>query len=155
MFADQKPVSIDLEKQVGFDLMSGNQQVFIRTAEYTGLYIYLRHSIIIMLHKGFILWRVTMFRKSVLPMVTLAVLTGCAQQQDGERIFPWWGWLIVFVILAVIVWLIFRGKPDRRNRKHHYRLLMLNLRQYLHQLLHLYLHLKKPLRLWNHLPQHL
>jgi predicted flap endonuclease-1-like 5' DNA nuclease len=57
-----------------------------------------------------------MFRKTVLTMAMLAALTGCAQQQDGERIFPWWGWLIVFIILAVIVWFIFRTRPEEETK---------------------------------------
>lgn len=48
-----------------------------------------------------------MFRKNGLPILPLILLAGCAQQADSRGV-PWWGWLILIVLIVVVLWLIFR-----------------------------------------------
>ena len=52
-----------------------------------------------------------MRRNSVLPVFILVLLTGCAQNDDAAG-FPWWGWLIVILLLVLILWLLFRKQPE-------------------------------------------
>jgi predicted flap endonuclease-1-like 5' DNA nuclease len=52
-----------------------------------------------------------MIRKPVLPVFVLVLLTGCAQD-SGTSGFPWWGWLIVILLLVLIIWMLFRSQPE-------------------------------------------
>ncbi|MEA3326880.1 MAG: DUF4332 domain-containing protein [Chloroflexota bacterium] len=45
----------------------------------------------------------------LLPTLLLA-LTGCAGQGDSTVRLPWWGWLILILALAVVVWLLIRAQ---------------------------------------------
>lgn len=52
-----------------------------------------------------------MLRKPVMPVLILVMLTGCAENNEAAG-FPWWGWLIIILLLALIVWFLFRDKPE-------------------------------------------
>ncbi len=54
-----------------------------------------------------------MIRDKTLPLSAMLILTGCAQQEETGGL-PWWGWLLIIVMLIFIFWLLTRGqsRPD-------------------------------------------
>ena len=56
-----------------------------------------------------------MVRKPVWPVLMLVLLSGCAENEAAEG-FPWWGWLIIILLLALIVWFFLRDKPTTQLR---------------------------------------
>ena len=51
----------------------------------------------------------------LLPTLLLA-LTGCAGQGDSTVHLPWWGWLILILALAVVVWLLIRAQRGEEQK---------------------------------------
>ncbi len=46
----------------------------------------------------------------------LLALTGCAGQGDSTVRLPWWGWLILILALAVVVWLLIRAQRGEEQK---------------------------------------
>lgn len=38
-------------------------------------------------------------------------LSGCAQQDATAPGLPWWGWLIIILVIFLLFWLVFRSRP--------------------------------------------
>jgi predicted flap endonuclease-1-like 5' DNA nuclease len=54
-----------------------------------------------------------MLRKTwLLPFFLLAALSGCAQQTATSQGLPWWGWLIIILVIFLLFWLVFRSRPE-------------------------------------------
>ena len=54
-----------------------------------------------------------MLRKTwMLPFVLLAALSGCAQQSATSQGLPWWGWVIIILVIFILFWLVFRSRPE-------------------------------------------
>lgn len=54
-----------------------------------------------------------MLRKTwMLPFVLLAALSGCAQQTTTSQGLPWWGWVIIILVIFLLFWLVFRSRPE-------------------------------------------
>jgi len=50
--------------------------------------------------------------KSWISVAPLAlVLSGCAQQDATAPGLPWWGWLIIILVIFLLFWLVFRSRP--------------------------------------------
>jgi len=48
----------------------------------------------------------------MLPFVLLAALSGCAQQSATSQGLPWWGWVIIILVIFLLFWLVFRSRPE-------------------------------------------
>lgn len=58
-----------------------------------------------------------MLRKNWLLMVSLATLiSGCAQQTETTTGMPWWGWVIIILVIFVLFWLVFRSRPEEETK---------------------------------------
>jgi predicted flap endonuclease-1-like 5' DNA nuclease len=53
-----------------------------------------------------------MIRRTWISLSTLMVLTGCAQQDETAPGLPWWGWLIIILVIFLLFWLVFRSRPE-------------------------------------------
>ncbi len=54
-----------------------------------------------------------MFRKTWPLWIGLSVaLSGCAQQTTTTSGMPWWGWVIIILVIFVLFWLVFRSRPE-------------------------------------------
>lgn len=54
-----------------------------------------------------------MLRKPWLSLILLSIaISGCAQQSDSAAGMPWWGWVIIIVVIFVLFWLVFRSRPE-------------------------------------------
>lgn len=57
-----------------------------------------------------------MIQKSWLTLASLAlVLSGCAQQDSTAPGLPWWGWLIIILVIFLLFWLVFRTRPEEET----------------------------------------
>jgi len=57
-----------------------------------------------------------MLRRMLILSLSIFALTGCAQQENGSRGWPWWGWLILILALILVVYLIARGQPKEEPK---------------------------------------
>lgn len=54
-----------------------------------------------------------MIRRTWISLAALTLaLAGCAQQADTAPGLPWWGWLIIILIIFLLFWLVFRSRPE-------------------------------------------
>lgn len=58
-----------------------------------------------------------MLRKTWLLWIGLAAtISGCAQQEATTPGLPWWGWLIIILVIFVLFWLVFRSRPEEETK---------------------------------------
>ncbi len=61
-----------------------------------------------------------MLRKNWLLMISLAtMISGCAQQTETTSGMPWWGWVVIILVIFILFWLVFRSRPEEEVKTPH------------------------------------